>query len=144
MLLVFRYALAAYDQCGDADSAAIASDAWTPERLYWGAGSPKRRATIRLEMERRGLLDEPIDEERRRRLDEMMAQPEPAVSVVIDSRRYIESRRCASSMHRTQFGENGMFARVPEDLAADFFGEERFWQARPTWPEDQAPSNDFA
>ena len=38
-----------------------------------------------------------LDEERRKRLDEMLAQPEPAVSVVIGCRRYIESRRRASS-----------------------------------------------
>ena len=139
-----RHTLAAYDACSDADAATTAGDPWTPERLYWGAGSPQRRATIRLEMDRRGLLDEPLDEQQRKRLDEMMAQPEPPVSVVIDCRRYIESRRRASSMHRTQFGENGMFARVPEDLAAGFFGEERFYQARPIWPEGQAPSHDFA
>ncbi len=47
-------------------------------------------------------------------------------------------------MHRSQFGENSMFSRIPEDLRDQFFGEERFYQARPQWPENGEPVHDFA
>jgi hypothetical protein len=47
-------------------------------------------------------------------------------------------------MHRTQFGERGMWSRVPEDLMERFYGEERFYQARPAWAEDAEPRRGFA
>ena len=138
-----RHTVAAFDVSGDPEAYPETGEPWTPERLYWGARTMKQFAAVRLEMEERGLLDEPLDEETRKRLDEMMARPEPEASVIVDSRPFIELRQRAASMHRTQFGEGGMFSRVPEDLRDRFLGEERFYQAHPAWPEDQQPQNDF-
>ena len=138
-----RHTVAAFDVCGDPEAYPESGEPWTPERLYWGARTMKQFAAVRLEMEKRGLLDEPLDEETRKRLDEMMARPEPEASVIIDSRPFIELRQRAASMHRTQFGEGGMFSRVPADLRDRFLGEERFYQAHPAWPEGQQPQNDF-
>jgi LmbE family N-acetylglucosaminyl deacetylase len=138
-----RHTVAAFDVCGDPEAYSETGEPWTPERLYWGARTMKQFAAVRLEMEERGLLDEPLDEETRKRLDEMMARPEPEASVIVDCRSFIELRQRAASMHRTQFGEGGMFSRVPEDLRDRFLGEERFYQARPAWPEGQQPQHDF-
>ncbi len=38
-------------------------------------------------------------------------------------------------MHRSQFGEGSLFSRIPDDLRDRFDSEERFYQARPEWPE---------
>jgi len=46
-------------------------------------------------------------------------------------REFTEAKRAAAGMHRSQFGENSLFARIPEDLRTSFYGEERFYQARP-------------
>ena len=138
-----RHTVAAFDVCGDPEVYPETGEPWTPERLYWGARTMKQFAAVRLEMEERGLLDEPLDDETRKRLDEMMATPEPEASVIIDSRPVIELRQRAAAMHRTQFGEGGMFSRMPDDLRDRFLGEERFYQARPAWPEVQQPRNDF-
>ena len=138
-----RHTVAAFDACGDPGAYSEAGEPWTPERLYWGARTMKQFAAVRLEMEERGLLDEPLDDAMRERFDEMMARPEPDASVIVDSRPFIELRRRSASMHRTQFGEGGMFARMPDDLRDRFFGEERFYQARPAWPEGRQPQTDF-
>lgn len=139
-----RHTVAAFDACGDPAAYPEAGAPWVPERLYWGARLMSEFARIRLEMEQRGLLPEPIDEEMRKRIAEMLARPEPPVSVVIDCVRYIDVKRRASSMHRSQFGENSMFARVPDDLGQRFFGEERFYQARPERRDGDALRTDFA
>ena len=142
-IAVHHHTLAAFDACADASAYPDAGPAWTPERLYWGARTSRLFATFRLEMERRGLLSEPLDDEARKRIAEMLAKPEPPVSVIVDTTRYIEVKRRASSMHRSQFGENSMFARIPEDLAVQFFGEERFYRARPEGAEGEPPRHDF-
>jgi LmbE family N-acetylglucosaminyl deacetylase len=139
-----RHTVAAFDGCGDASVYPEAGDVWQPERLYWGARMMGRFVEIRLEMEKRGLLDEPIDDEQRKRFKEMLERPDPPVSVVVDTREFVAEKRLASSMHRTQFGANGMWAKVPEDLAEKFYGEERFYQARPAWPEGAETQNGFA
>jgi LmbE family N-acetylglucosaminyl deacetylase len=139
-----RHTVAAFDACGDVEAYPETGAAWEPERLYWGARTMGRFVEMRLEMERRGLLDEPIDEETRQRWEELAAKPDPAVSVVVDTRRFVEEKRRAASMHRTQFGERGMWSRVPEDLMERFYGEERFYQARPAWADDAEPRRDFA
>ena len=138
-----RHTVAAFDVCGDPKAHPETGEPWTPERLYWGARTMKQFAAVRLEMEERGLLDEPLDDETRERLDEMMTRPEPEASVIVDSRPFIALRQRAASMHRTQFGEGGMFSRVPEDLRDRFLGEERFYQARPAWSDGQQPRHDF-
>ncbi len=138
-----RHTVAAFDLCGDPEAYPESGEAWEPERLYWSARTMRQFATIRLEMEKRGLLDEALKDEDRKRLDEMMAAPEAPASVIVDCSAFADHKRRASSMHRSQFGENGMWARVPEDLRASMYGEERFFQGRPEWPEDRPPQHGF-
>lgn len=139
-----RHTVAAFEVSADPTAYPDSGEPWQPERLYWGARTMGRFVAIRLEMERRGLLDEPITEEQRKRFEEFQTRPEPAASVIVDTRQFVAQKRRASSMHRTQFGGNGMWARIPDDLAEDFYGEERFYQARPAWPEDGEPATTFA
>jgi len=138
------HTIAAFDACGDAEAYPDSGEPWEPERLYWGARTMRQFAEVRLEMEKRGLLEDPIDDDMRKRLDEMLARPETPASVTIDTQRYIEMKRRASSMHRSQFGESGFFSRVPDDLRARMYGQERFYQGRPEWPEDNEPVQGFA
>ena len=139
-----KHTLAAFDVCADPEAHPETGAAWAPERLYWGARMMSRFVTMRLEMEKRGLLDEPIDDETRARFDEMLKRPAPPVSVVVDTTAHVDAKQRAASMHRTQFGENGMWSKAPDDLRAQFYGEERFYQARPAWPTDAEPTNGFA
>ena len=141
-IAVHKHTVAAFDVAGDPNAHPEAGLAWKPMHLYWGARPMKRWAAIWLEMERRGLLSEPMEDERRERLEEAMKQPDPVVSVISDVTAHVELKRAAAGMHKSQFGENSMFARIPEDLIHDFYGEERFYQARPEW-NGSAPATDF-
>ena len=129
--------------CGDATAYPEAGAPWTPERLYWGARTMKQFANMRLELERRGLLPEPISDEMRKRFDEALARPDPPASVIVDCSPYAETKRRAAAMHRSQFGENSMFARIPDDMRARFYGEERFFRARPEFAEGEPVLSDF-
>jgi LmbE family N-acetylglucosaminyl deacetylase len=142
-IAIHRHTLAAFELCGDASAYPKAGAPWTPERLYWGARTMRQFATVRFEMERRGLLTEPMNADIRARMEAALEAPEPPPSVIIDTMPFMDARLRASFMHRSQFGENSMWGRMPEDLLSQMLGQERFYQARPAWPEGQEPRGDF-
>lgn len=131
-----KHTVAAFDAAGDAAKYPEAGAPWSPARLYWGAFTMKRFAGMFLELEKRGLMPEGMDPERRERFDKAMAEPDAPVSNIVDVTEFIDVKRRAASMHRSQFGENSMMSRIPPDLQATFYGEERFFRARPM---DSAP-----
>ncbi|HMO55225.1 MAG TPA: hypothetical protein PJ994_12015, partial [Tepidiformaceae bacterium] len=122
---------AAFHASGDPALYPEAGPAWSPSRLYWGAFTMKRFAGVFLEIERRGLLPEPLDPERKARFEEALRQPDPPMTHIIDVSGRVDSKRAAAGMHRSQFGESSIFARIPEEMRAAFYGEERFFQAHP-------------
>ncbi len=142
-ITVHKRVVEAFEIAGNAEAYPDRGAAWAPEYLYWGARAMKRFAGIWLEMEKRGLLAEPMEPERRERFEKAMDQPDPPTSVIIDTNSYTAMKRSAAGMHKSQFGENSMFARIPEEMRQQFYGEERFYQARPQWPEGVEPTTDF-
>ena len=138
-IAVHKHTVAAFDAAADPEAYPDAGAPWQPERLFWGAFTMKRFAGVFLELERRGVLPEPIEPERRERFLKAMDEPDPPVSFVHDTLDLGHLKRAAAGMHKSQFGENSIFARIPEDLRTKFYGEERFYQARPTW-DDTVPA----
>jgi mycothiol S-conjugate amidase len=130
-IAVHKHTLSAFEAAGDAARFPEAGSAWSPSFLYWGAFTMKRFAGMFLELQRRGLMPEGIDPERRERFEKAMSEPDPPISNVVDVRNFVAAKRRAAGMHRSQFGENSMMARIPEDLRDAFYGEERFFRARP-------------
>ena len=128
---VHTHTVSAFDACGDASQYSDAGALWTPSCLYWGAFTMKRFAGMFLELQKRGLMPDGIDPERRERFERAMSEPDPPISNIVDVSAFIDAKRRAAGMHRSQFGENSMMARIPEDLRAAFYGEERFFRARP-------------
>ena len=94
-------------------------------------------------MEQRGVDLGEIDSRIREGFEDALKEPEPPVSVVHDVSSFVEAKRRARSMHRSQFGEGGFFSRIPEDLRDRLDGEERFYQGRPEWPPATPPSMGF-
>ena len=142
-IAVHKHMLTAFDAAADATAFPQAGAPWNPEALFWSARSMKAFAKIFLEMEQRGLLDEEIPADRRERFEKALAEPDPPVSVIVDTRAFRAARRRAASMHRTQFGPNSFFARLPDDLRDAFDGEERFYRARPAWPDGMPVQQGF-
>jgi LmbE family N-acetylglucosaminyl deacetylase len=135
---VHRHAVAAFDASADPEAYPDAGEPWQPHELYWGARTMKRMANMWFELEKRGLLPEPMNDERRVRFEKALAEPDPVASIIHDVREHAPYKRAAAGMHRTQFGENSLFARIPEEFRADFYGEERFFRARPEWDGGEA------
>jgi len=138
-IAVHKHTVSAFDASGDAAQFPESGEPWTPSRLYWGAFTMKRFASMFLELERRGLMPEALDPERRERFEKAMAEPDPPISSIVDVRAYIDAKRSAAGMHRSQFGENSMFARLPAEMRESFYGEERFLQARPGHDPSEGP-----
>ena len=136
---IHKHTVAAFDAAGDQSLFPESGAAWSPSHLYWGAFTMKRFANMWLELEKRGLMPEPLEPDRRARFEQALQQPDPPVSHLVDVQAFVEHKRRAAGMHRSQFGENSMLARVPEDLRAMFYGEERFFQARPEQDHDGSP-----
>ena len=134
---VHKHATAAFGLAGNPEAFPEAGDPWQPRELYWGARTMKRMATMWFELERRGLLPEPIEPERRQRFEKLLGEPDPVASLVHDVQDLASMKRAAAGMHRTQFGENSMFARIPEEFRTQFYGEERFYRAHPEHGEGQ-------
>lgn len=136
---IHKHTVAAFDAAGDPGLFPESGAAWSPGHLYWGAFTMKRFANMWLELEKRGLMPEPLEPDRRARFEQALQQPDPPVSHLVDVQAFVEHKRRAAGMHRSQFGENSMLARVPEDLRAMFYGEERFLQARPEQVHEGSP-----
>ena len=136
---VHKHTVSAFEACGDQSQYGDSGSPWEPSYLYWGAFTMKRFAGLFLELQKRGLMPDGIDPERRERFEKAMSEPDPPISNVIDVSEFVDAKRRAAGMHRSQFGENSMMARIPEDLRATFYGEERFFRARPAGsPEESA------
>jgi len=142
-IAVHRHMLTAFDAASDAAAFPETGEPWAPRRLFWGASGMKRFAGIFLELERRNQLPQPLDPERRERFVKAMAEPDAPLHVVHDVRRFAALKRAAAGMHRSQFGENSAFARIPPDLVERFYGEERFFQARPAAEVPANPASGF-
>lgn len=140
-IAMHRHTLAAFDQAADPSAFPESGSPWQAKRLYWGAFTMKRFAGMYLELERRGLLPEPLEPERRARFDAAMKEPDPPVSLVHDVSDLVAEKRAAAGMHRSQFGENSLFARIPDEFRQRFYGEERFFRARPEWQHDSPPED---
>ena len=142
-LAVHRHVVAAFDACADREAHPNSGEPWKPERLYWGGFSRRRFAELFREMEQRGVDLGEIDSRIREGFEDALKEPEPPVSVVHDVSSFVEAKRRARSMHRSQFGEGGFFSRIPEDLRDRLDSEERFYQGRPEWPPTTPPSMGF-
>lgn len=138
-IAIHNHTLAAFDAAGDPAQFPESGEAWSGGHLYWGAFTMKRFANMWLELERRGLMPEAIEPDRRARFEAALQQPDPPVTHMVDVSEFVEAKRRAAGMHRSQFGENSMMARIPDDLRAMFYGEERFLRARPETAAEGTP-----
>ena len=138
-----RATLAAFEASGDADAFPDAGPPWQPERLYWGAFGRRRFGELYQAAVEHGVDLSDLDPEFRSRIDDALREPEPPVSLRQDVTPFIEAKRRARSMHRTQFGEGGIFARIPASVRDSFDAEERFYQGRPPLPEGATVAGGF-
>lgn len=136
-IAVSRYTTAAFDLAGNPQAFPEAGPAWQPQRLFYTAIPRSFFLQMRDRMRALGL-DTPefdhFDVERRSFSDDQ-------ITAIVDVSAQVDAKWAALRCHRTQFGPDNLFRRLPEELMRQMMAHEYFAQARPT-PPDGAPKSD--
>ncbi len=128
-----RWATAAYDLVGDAAAYPENGAAWQPKRLFHAVISfSKFQGMIEAAIEA-GYLEEAgfgVDIPAEQQL-----KTETAVTHLIDIRHLFDTKQAAMMAHRTQFGEDNLFRKIPKELMLKASGNEHFIQVSPEPPQ---------
>lgn len=129
---------AAFDAAGDPQRYPEAGPAFQPDRLFYAVIPMKFFLEMRAHMEQMGMDTSQWDamEQEPRRF------PDEKITTVIDVGQNAGIKWDAAKCHATQFGEDNLFNKMPDDLKLRMAQHEYFAQARPD-PEGGAPKNDL-
>jgi N-acetyl-1-D-myo-inositol-2-amino-2-deoxy-alpha-D-glucopyranoside deacetylase len=115
--------LAAWEAAGDPQRYPEAGPPWTPLKLYETA-APRERWQRMFELMRSHGFPTPLD-----RPDfplELFTVPEAQVTTSIDVGAYLEHKRAALRVHRTQIAADGPFLSMPDELVRELNDREFF------------------
>lgn len=137
-IAVYKWATTAYHKAGDPDSYPDAGAPWQPKRLYYAVIPFSRFQGMIKEAVEAGYIKEEgfvdsIPKERQ-------LKTEAEVTHVIDIHREFDVKQDAMVAHRTQFGEDHMFSKVPREMMLKASGDEHFIQIEP--PPSASPKHD--
>lgn len=141
----------AYDLSGDPTYAPELGEPWTPLKLYYTHWNEEGWTKAREEMKARGIKPPWGDEEEEKKpedetttegaeaaaVNEAEAKPEekteeapryvpPPVTTRLDVHEMLHTKLESARQHRTQFGPNGIFNGMPEDIMVMAMGEEHY------------------
>jgi LmbE family N-acetylglucosaminyl deacetylase len=146
----------AYDLSGDPTYAPELGEPWTPLKLYYTHWNEEGWLKAREVMKERGIKSPWDEEEQKpdadpehqsieeavvdevKELVEEQAQPQekteteppryvpPPVTTRLDVHALISDKLQSARQHRTQFGPDGLFNNIPEDIAVLAMGEEHY------------------
>ena len=127
--IVSRWATEAYDKVGDEGAYPNSGDTWQPQRLFHAVipftkfGKMIETAVAAGYIENAGIGDGLPEEQ--------LLRTETAVTHVIDVHDLFDTKQEAMMAHRTQFGEDNMFRRIPKEMQLQASGVEHFIQVSP-------------
>ncbi|RJP51843.1 MAG: hypothetical protein C4583_07850 [Anaerolineaceae bacterium] len=125
-IAISRYTTTAFHAASDSQRFPEAGPAFMPSRLFYTAIPTKFFAEMRARMEARGLDTST--------LDQILLRPsfnDDLITALMDVAAYNEAKWNAINAHRTQFGPDNLFRRLPEDLVRELMSREYFSQAHP-------------
>ncbi|MEM7344086.1 MAG: PIG-L family deacetylase [Chloroflexota bacterium] len=122
-----RFATAAYERLDDAAAYPAAGSPWQPQRLYQAvmpASNFEKIMAIAKEydIDMSGFEQLPLD---------ILRETESQVTHILDQRALYDVRQTAMMAHKTQFGEDSIFQKIPEQVAQETFGKDYFIQVYP-------------
>lgn len=130
-IAVSRYTTVAFDVAGDPGKFPEAGPAWQPQRLFYNAFPRSVFLEMRGRMRALGLDTSEFD-----RFDaEQLGYRDEQITAVVNVSAQADAKWAALHCHRTQFGANNLFRRLPEAEIRAMMSREYFVQARP------APAN---
>lgn len=134
-----RYATDAFKLAGDPDVYPETGAPWLPDRLFHAVLLMSAFKTVVDYAQEHGIdLDFP---------DDFPAEPEEALVAQIthrlDTAPHQENKTAAMSCHRTQFGEDHLFRRVPQEIIWASMRYENFIQVEPPLAPPADPIDDL-
>ncbi|UCG24778.1 MAG: PIG-L family deacetylase [Chloroflexota bacterium] len=134
-----RYATEAFELAGNPDAYPEAGDAWLPSHLFHAVLSLSQfKAVVDYAREHGIDLNFP-DEFPLEREEKLAAQ----ITHRLDTQPYQEKKSAATACHRTQFGDDHLFRRVPQDIIWDSMRYEHFIQVEPPLTPAPTPFDDL-
>lgn len=138
-LAVHRGVMAAIEPAGDPDAFPEAGPPWQTARLFYDVLPRAFLKQMRALMAQQGLDTAAFD---------IFNMDEPdvwgeQVTHVLDVSDYVEAKRKAFFSHRTQFGPEHPFLKLPAEAIDSLFRYEYFIQARPSVPPQNPPLTDL-
>ena len=126
-IAVSRHTTAAFDMAGDPEKFSQAGPAWQPQRLFYNVFPRSFLIEMRDRMRALGLDTSDFD-----RFDaEQLGYRDEQITAAVDVSAQVDAKWAALHCHRTQFGANNLFRRLPEAEMRAMMSREYFAQARP-------------
>jgi N-acetyl-1-D-myo-inositol-2-amino-2-deoxy-alpha-D-glucopyranoside deacetylase len=122
---VAKFATAAYEQAGDAAAYPSAGTPWQPQALFHAVLPVSKFQIMAAYAEAHNLADgkfEPL---------EIQKEVETQITHVLDVQALFETKQAAMWAHRTQFGPDNWFRKMPQEITRQVWGNEYFVQVYP-------------
>lgn len=142
-IFVSKWATAAFPLAGDSAAFTDAGPPWQPQRLYHAVMPFSKFSSMIQEAIEAGYIEESGFGDRIP--EEQQLATEARVTHILDMSAQFETRMAAMMAHRTQFGEDNFFRKIPKEALLQATGKEYFIQVIPE-PEDEvaeAPATDL-
>ncbi|MGB3715894.1 MAG: PIG-L family deacetylase [Candidatus Promineifilaceae bacterium] len=134
-----HYATEAYYLSGDPQIFPSAGPAWHPDRLFHAALIRSEFKPVVEYARSHGMDSSDFD---------LISWDEPdplrdQVTHVFDATPYIDIKKKSMRCHKTQFGEDHLFYKLPPDISRKLNGQEFFIQVDPSAEPDLSPNGDL-
>ncbi len=122
-----HHATAAFRAAGDPAQYPDAGEPWQPSRLFYAVFTRGMFQNMRTQLQSHGMDTSEMDGW------ESVASfwDDDDVHVILDISKSVDAKWNALSQHRTQFGNDNLFRRIPEDAAKKLMSRENFHLAIP-------------
>lgn len=130
-IAVHHHTVAAFHDAADPNRFHDIGAPWQPSRLFYTVFTRAMFNDVRARLEGLGIDTSQFS----RFEDAAMLWPDEDVHVTLDVSSTIDAKWNALNLHRTQFGADNPFRRMPEEVAKEIMSRENF---RLAWPETPA------
>ena len=134
-----RYATEAFTLCQEPEAYPEAGSAWKPDRLYHAVLLPSIFKEIMDYARSQGWELDDLESDVWQQADSL----EPQITHIFDASSYADLKDRSMRCHRTQFGQDHLFYRVPSELMRKAHSNEYFIQVEPLPGQLNGPVSDL-